>query len=177
MHPSSINNMKKAMGFLNLSSKLKILDVGGRDLKQDRSYYSLYQEYADCYHIADIVPGEMVTHLMPELYKIPSEDNFYDLIVSGQTLEHVKNPFRLVNEMKRICKLNGYFIFIAPSTGPRHDVIDCWRFMDDGFKAIAEECDLEVIADWIDYSSTDKKSRNWHDHVFVGKKINSKTLS
>lgn len=172
MHPSSINNMKIAASKIDIFQKnnLKILDVGGRDLKEDRSYRKIFESQAELYHIADIAPGEMVTHLMPELYTIPADDNFYDLIVSGQTIEHVKNPFRLVAEMKRVLKLGGYIILIAPSTGPRHDVIDCWRVMDDGFKAIAEEVGLEVCYDWIDKSSTDKKSAPWSDHVFVGKK-------
>jgi ferritin len=38
-------------------------------------------------------------------------------------------------------------------------------------KAIAEETGLEVIADWIDNQSDDKRSIMWKDHVFIGKKI------
>lgn len=176
MHPSSINNMKIAAEKIDIFSQfnLRILDVGGRDLNQDRSYKTLFESIVNLYHIADISPGEMVTHLMPGLYSIPSADNYYDLIVSGQTIEHVKNPFRLVAEMKRVLKPNGFIILIAPSTGPRHDVIDCWRIMDDGFKAIAEDVGLEVIDDWIDKTATDKKSIPWSDHVFIGRKPNPK---
>lgn len=151
-------------------SNLKILDVGGRDLNKDRSYKSIFENITHEYHIADIVPGEMVTHLMTDLYTIPSNDNYYDLIVSGQTIEHVKNPFKLVAEMKRVLKNNGFIILIAPSTGPRHDIIDCWRIMDDGFKSIAEDVGLEVVDDWIDKTATDKKSMPWNDHVFIGRK-------
>jgi SAM-dependent methyltransferase len=170
MHPSSIENMKKAVALLNLNNNLNILDVGGRGLGEDRSYYHIFKNIASVYHIADIVPGENVTHIMPSEYSIPSKNEFYDLIVSGQTLEHVKNPFKLVLEMKRVLKTNGFMILIAPSTGPRHDIIDCWRFMDDSFKAIAEETDLKIVANWID-TATDKASRKWNDHVFVGQKI------
>lgn len=167
MHPSSIENMKKAITFLNLNNNLNILDVGGRGLGEDRSsYYHIFKNIASIYHITDILPGENVTHVMPSEYSIPSNNEFYDLIVSGQTLEHVKNPFKLVFEMKRVLKTNGFMILIAPSTGPRHDVTDCWRFMDDSFKAIAEETDLKIITNWIDISS-----KKWNDHVFVGQKI------
>lgn len=172
MHPSSITNMKIAAEKINIlnNTNLKILDVGGRDLKEDRSYRKIFDSVAELYHIADIEPGEMVTHLMKEMYSIPASNNYYDLIVSGQTLEHVKNPFKLVAEMKRVLKHNGFIILIAPSTGPRHDVIDCWRIMDDGFKAIAEDVGLEILYDWIDKTSQDKKSIPWSDHVFIGKK-------
>lgn len=172
MHQSSLKNMKIACEKISIFSKtnLNVLDVGGRDLNQDRSYYSLFQHITKSYHIADIAPGEMVTHLMTDMYTIPAESNYYDLIVSGQTIEHVKNPFKLVLEMKRVLKKDSFIILIAPSAGPRHDIIDCWRIMDDGFKAIAEDVGLEIIDDWVDRTETDKNSRRWCDHVFIGRK-------
>jgi SAM-dependent methyltransferase len=170
MHLSSLQNMQTAIAKIKIKSNLKIMDVGGRDLSVERSYYSILKSYASEYHIADICNGPNVTHLMSEPYSIPSDDEYYDLIVSGQTLEHVKNPFRLVSEMKRILKTNGHMILIAPSTGKRHDINDCWRFMDDAFRAIAEECELETVDDWITNNSADKGSQNWNDHVFIGRK-------
>lgn len=165
--------MQLALFKINIDNlkNLTVLDVGGRGLKEDRSYKSLLLSHSSEYHIADILQGENVTHVMPTPYTLPVDDNCYDLIVSGQTLEHVKNPFRLVREMKRVLKPNGYMILIAPSSGPRHDLVDCWRFMDDSFKAIAEEIELETVDDWIDHSAEDKKSSAWKDHVFIGKKI------
>lgn len=171
MHQSSLDNMRKAISFIDIGNNLTILDVGGRGLRGDRSYKSIFQNFLKDYHIADINDGENVTHVMPDPYKIPADDNFYDLIVSGQTLEHVKNPFRLVEEMRRVLKNNGFMILIAPSAGPRHDSIDCWRFMDDSFRAISEEVNLKIIANWIDNSTNDKKSMKWQDHVFVGQKV------
>jgi len=172
MHPSSMTNMQKAIDRIALGDELVVLDVGGRALTvdKDRSYQSLFVNLAKTYYIADIVDGPGVTHVMPGNYELPFEDDTFDVIVSGQTLEHVKNPFRLVQEMKRVLKYNGYMILIAPSSGPKHDVIDCWRFMDHAFKAIAQECELKVIADWIDRTALDERSRVWSDHVFIGQK-------
>lgn len=171
MHLSSIENMKKATSYIDMTKKYVMLDVGGRELRGDRSYKSIFENNIIDYHIADICDGENVTHVMPSEYTIPSPDKFYDIIVSGQTLEHVNNPFRMVTEMTRVLKDHGYIIIIAPSAGPRHDLRDCWRFMDDAFQAIAKECNLKIIADWIDTSTVDKKSSQWKDHVFVGQKI------
>jgi SAM-dependent methyltransferase len=173
MHPSSLKNMQIALEKIKILDKvnLKILDVGGRGLGEDRSYKSLLRNNFLDYHIADIVPGENVTHVMTGPYQLPLPNNYYDLIVSGQTLEHVKNPFKLIFEMTRVLKDDGFIIIIAPSSGPRHDIIDCWRFMDDSFKAIAEETNLTVIADWIDKTSDDKKSKPWQDHIFIGQKL------
>ena len=107
---------------------------------------------------------------MPGPYTIPLEDESVDLVVSGQTLEHVKNPFRSVTEMTRVLKTGSHIILIAPSAGPRHDSIDCWRFMHDSFKAIAEECGLKVVLDYVDTGPWEERSARWKDHVFIGKK-------
>ena len=170
MHPSSVTNMKKALDIVQPKTDIRILDVGGRNIKpdRDRSYKHLFT--GGHYYIADLNAGYNVTHHMKGPYSIPLADDFVDLVVSGQTLEHVKNPFRMVAEMARVLKPGGHMILIAPSTGHRHDSIDCWRFMDDGFKAIAEETGLHVVADWIDKSSPDERSQRWSDHVFIGRK-------
>lgn len=173
MHPSSIVNMEKARNhkYVHFPEKIKVLDVGGRDLNgKDRSYKTVFEDIAETYYTADIVDGDGVTHPMPGPYELPFADNTFDLIVSGQTLEHVQNPFKSVREMKRVLKPNAYIILIAPSSGPRHDEIDCWRIMDDGFKAIAKDVGLKVVADWVDRDAPDERSRRWNDHVFIGQK-------
>lgn len=174
MHPSSILNMKKAKNMLALGNNLTILDVGGRAIQEteDRSYKHIFDGIYANYYIADISPGHNVTHVMKGQYELPFLNNEIDLVVSGQTLEHVKNPFKMVNEMKRILKINSFMIIIVPSAGKRHDSIDCWRFMDDAFKAIAEDVgNIEIVADWIDKEVSDERSKQWKDHVFIGKKI------
>ena len=175
MHPSSVNNMKKAISKINVEFfvGMKILDVGGRNIgSQDRSYKPLFDPWFPTYHIADINDAPNVTHVMPGPYTMPFEDNTYDLIVSGQTLEHVRNPFRSVAEMKRVLKPNCCMILIAPSQGKYHDNPDCWRFMDDAFKSIAapDEVDLEVVANWVDLNAPDERSQRWKDNTFIGRK-------
>ena len=164
MHPSSIENMKRAMRVIDWFEGDLVLDVGGRK----HSYNDLF--VGTDYFIADIKPGEGVTNLMPGPYTLPFHADIFDIVVSGQMLEHCENPFRSVREMARVLKPGGWIILIAPSAGPRHDDPDCWRFMDDAFAGIAMEANLEVVADWVDRSQKDQRSRQWQDHVFVGRK-------
>lgn len=174
MHPSSRENMVKAKQKINIGKNLTILDVGGRALEKDsdRSYKSIFENHYLNYYIADIVAGYNVTHVMKGEYELPFNDEEIDLVVSGQTLEHVKNPFKMVKEMKRVLKIGSHMIIIVPSAGRRHDTIDCWRFMDDAFKAITSDIGgIEVVADWIQKDAPDERSRHWQDHVFIGKKI------
>lgn len=165
MHPSSLDNMRKVRNkyLSHINSESLILDVGGRGLKHDRSYKSLFN-YKE-YYIADIIGGKGVTHLMPGPYTLPFDDNTFDLIVSGQTLEHVSNPFKSVAEMKRVLKTNAFIVLIAPSTGHHHDKQDCWRFMNDAWKAIADDVGLKLIDQWITTNAPDQRSRKWNDNV------------
>ena len=171
MHPSSVENMRicRAKYLQYWTPEMPILDVGGRGLNKDRSYRQVFPE-AKVYSVADILDGKGVTHVMAGPYELPFEDDSFDLILSGQMLEHCKNPFRSVAEMARVLKQGCRMALIAPSAGPKHDTIDCWRFMDDSFAAIAEETGLKIIADWIQHVSPDERSMKWRDHVFVGEK-------
>ena len=177
MHPSSIMNMRKAIDLIRNDfiepEEMIILDVGGRNIgTQDRSYKTMFEKFKH-YYVADINSGRNVTHLMKGEYELPFEDNSIDLVVSGQTLEHVNNPFKSVAEMKRVLKTNHYMCLCAPSAGPKHDNPDVWRFMDDAFKAIANDIGgLKIIKDWV-YRTGNAADRGerWQDHTCVMKKI------
>ena len=175
MHPSSYHNMKVARAKIqhDLGTDLTILDLGGRDIKvdRDRSYKTVFSDICKDYYIADIAEAPNVTHLMSHPYQIDLPDNSVDLVVSGQTFEHIKNPFRSAAELTRVLKKGHYMVLIAPSAGKVHDVIDCWRYYPDSFKAIAEESGLRVIADWIDNGDWEERSARWKDHVFIGQKM------
>lgn len=168
VHPSSLENMGRAKAYLNIGEGAKVLDVGGRGLSSDRSYRSLFENTE--YFVADIEDGLGVTHVMPGPYELPFDDGFFDLVVSGQMLEHCANPFKSVAEMRRVLKPGCRMVLIAPSSGPRHDKQDGWRFMDDAFRFIADEVGLKVIADWIDRGASDERSRKWQDHIFIGER-------
>lgn len=171
MHTSSLANAEKALGFINIPANAVILEVGGRNAgRQDRSYRSLFNKEG-AYLVADIKDGPNVDLVM-EPYHIPKKDEAFDLIISGQTLEHVKNPFKLVAEMKRVLVKGGCMVLIAPSEGRDHDRVDCWRFMRDSFSAIAEECGLELVANWIDRGpSGGRVSKDkWSDHTAILRK-------
>jgi len=44
---------------------------------------------------------------------LPYKDNEFDEVYSRCVLEHMKNPFNLILEMKRVCKPNGKIIVIT----------------------------------------------------------------
>ena len=176
MHPSSVENMKKIrkhyLQYLNEIKNPKVLDVGGLYNHPQKTYLRLFEDIHGIeWTVADIVEHPSVDVVMTGPYSLPFKDETFDLVVSGQMLEHCSNPFKSVAEMKRVLKTGGRLALAAPSAGPRHDAQDGWRFMDDAFRFIAEDIGgIDIIADWIHKDAPDERSRKWQDHLFVGEK-------
>ncbi len=86
--------------------------------------------------------------LSEDEYNYPIKENTYDIVFSAQVMEHVKNIWKWLDELKRITKPNGKIIIIAPASWPYHtapEVVDCWRIYPEGFKVLMEEKQLEII--------------------------------
>lgn len=92
MHASSLENMQQCVAtyFLDselaLADRIKILDIGGRDV--NGSYADMFRGPQYDYIGVDIEDAEGVSMVLHDPYKIPVEDNSIDLVLSGQMLEH-----------------------------------------------------------------------------------------
>jgi hypothetical protein len=61
-------------------------------------------------------------------------------------MEHIKNIWLWVDELKRITKKNGLIIIISPISWSYHEApVDCWRIYPEGMKALMQEKGLKVI--------------------------------
>ncbi len=77
-------------------------------------------------------------------YNFPINENEFDIILSGQVIEHVKKPWVWLTELKRILKPEGHIITINPVSWHYHeDPVDCWRMYPEAIKALSEECGLK----------------------------------
>jgi SAM-dependent methyltransferase len=86
-----------------------------------------------------------LTYQLKSLYEFPFADNSYDIVISGQVLEHVEKIWVWMKELKRITKPGGHIITINPVSWPYHEApIDCWRAFPSGIKALASEVGLDV---------------------------------
>lgn len=45
---------------------------------------------------------------LSDVTKTPYPDSYFDVVIAGETIEHIENPEDLVKEMSRICKPNGW---------------------------------------------------------------------
>jgi SAM-dependent methyltransferase len=176
MHPDSMRLMaevkRKYLGYLKGIEHPYVCDDGGLASNPSKSYRHLFPEvYA--YLTYDIVAHPSVDVVKPTPFTLPTAGDTYDLVLSGQMLEHCQNPFKAVAEMKRVLKTGCCLAIIVPSAGRRHDAQDGWRFMDDAFKFISAEVGgFETLCDFIDTQGTEEgRGKHWRDHVWVARKV------
>lgn len=147
MHPSSLIRMewfKKS--FLNeKGDRFSVLDVGSYDV--NGSYKQYFDTKTIDYIGLDMANGPNVD-IVPEApydWKEIKDDSF-DVVISGQALEHIEFFWITVQEMARVLKKGGLLCIIAPNGFPEHrHPVDCFRFFTDGMIALARYVNFEVL--------------------------------
>lgn len=87
-----------------------------------------------------------LTYKLTSPYKFPVEDKTYDIVLSGQVIEHVEKIWEWLKEIKRVTKDDGLIVTVNPVSWPYHEApIDCWRIYPNGIIALAEEVGLDVV--------------------------------
>jgi SAM-dependent methyltransferase len=149
MHPESLKIMSNFI--VGLDAQIKglrptVLDVGSQTVGGTKSYKELFPSRWS-YTGLDVEPGENVDYVVNDRYSWKGLDNHeFDLVISGQAFEHIEFPWLTIQEIKRVMKIGGHAVLIAPSSGWIHRYpVDCWRFLPDGWVALAKWAGLKVI--------------------------------
>ncbi len=73
-------------------------------------------------------------------------DNSFDTVVNIQVLEHVYEPIKMVQEIQRVLKPNGYAIFLIPQTASQHQIPQhYYNFTRYWIKKVMEKSNLEIV--------------------------------
>jgi SAM-dependent methyltransferase len=131
MHDSSYENMKYFVDkYLQIffDKNIKILDIGSQDI--NGSYKTLFNHKCWNYTGLDMSEGKNVDIIAKDVYNWREiKSNYFEIVITGQTLEHIKYPWFTMCEISRILKYDGLCCIIVPSSGPEHKYpIDCYRF-------------------------------------------------
>ena len=172
MHKSSHDKMLWFKNnFLDKNNYLKILDVGSLDTSGDNyNYKSIFNEAKWSYEGLDFRKGENVDIVTDDIYNIQEiNDKSYDVVISGQLFEHLGFFWLTMGEIDRILKPGGLCCIIAPSGGPKHGIedTDCYRFYEDGMRALANYVNFEIIHASV---NNDDNAKPWSDACLVAKK-------
>jgi SAM-dependent methyltransferase len=137
---------------------LDILEVGSYDVN---GAYKLLFDFPNWnYFGLDIVEGPNVDFVSKSDYNF-GLDKQYDVIVSGNCMEHVEAPWKWVKEIEKATKKGGLVCTITPfSIGEHRYPVDCWRILPDGYKYLLEKVtDFSVLESKINNATIITKYR------------------
>jgi SAM-dependent methyltransferase len=157
-----------------MPGKVSVLDVGSYDV--NGSYQPLFPKAKFQYTGLDMEAGPNVDIVLTHPYDWSAiETGSFDVVVSGQALEHVEFFWITVSEMTRVLKKDGLMCLIVPKGFVEHRFpVDCYRFFNDGMIALARYANLEVLHAHTNsapsVNDTDWYSETEADSMLVAKK-------
>ena len=153
MHRSAHAQMALCIDrYLDRNRKYRVLDLGSRvSLNQKLTHKQLLAGYDVVYTGVDVRRGPNVDVVMRKPYRIPVKSGTVDVVLSGQTFEHIPFPWASMLEVARVLAPGGLAFITVPSRGHAHGQVDCWRFYPDGLRALASWSRLETLEAHTDF--------------------------
>jgi ubiquinone/menaquinone biosynthesis C-methylase UbiE len=116
----------QTMVIRELGFKLKpgaaVLDLGCGSGSIVKEYRGLGYEVFGCdftfkesLDVDSLHNNDLIRHIEREPYRLPFADDFFDIVISDQVFEHVKNYAETLSEIRRVLKLEGISLHFFPS--------------------------------------------------------------
>lgn len=105
------------------------------------SYYK--NKFPHCEVITSDVHDQFKPDYVFDGHFIPFIDNFFDMVLAAQVIEHTINPWKFCQELQRVTKEEGLLQIEAPQNFPYHsEPYDFFRFTFTGMRSLFEECEV-----------------------------------
>lgn len=122
---------------------LRVLEIGPDCIPS--TYQNVVGDSSIVWHTLDIRNDPALTYHALSEYEFPVASGTYDIVLSGQVIEHVRQIWVWIRELSRVCKVGGLVVTINPVSWPYHEApVDCWRVYPEGMKTLYEYASLEV---------------------------------
>ena len=114
-----------------------------------RQYETLFKPYVTRYiglEYPSVFSGHTPYDVAGDALRLPYKTASVDTVLSNQVIEHVPEPWTMVDEMARILKPDGILILSAPHIWGIHNAPeDYYRFTCYGLQFLMERAGLEVL--------------------------------
>jgi len=119
----------------------RVLDLGAGSAK----YKDILLKKATDYVACDVQYNKNI-NVICDVANLVFPAESFDTVISTQVLEHVKNPFVVVSEIKKVLKPGGCAIITVPFMIPYHpDPHDNFRFSKEGLETLVKSQNFEVV--------------------------------
>ena len=154
MHHDAYVKMQDVLDTIPDGDALTVLDVGSHDV--NGTYRPLVEARGWAYTGLDMIPGPNVDIVPSDPFAYPIDDDSFDVVISGSTMEHVTAIWRWVPELARVLKPGGLLVIITHWQFVEHKYpVDCWRILPDGMAFLFDACGLLTDYEIEIYSQTD----------------------
>ena len=121
----------------------RVLEIGPDGFPS--SYQRLLGNPTLDWQTLDITGDPRLTFHAVDEYTFPMPSGLFDVVLSGQVIEHVRKTWVWIQEVARVCKPGGCVITVNPVSWGYHEApIDCWRIYPEGMRTLYDEAGLEV---------------------------------
>ena len=123
-----------------------LVEMGSRAAEGQESIADVRPIFGATTHIGcDIQPGLGVDRI-EDIHHLTFEDNSVGTVIALETLEHVADPLRAVEEMHRVLRPGGLLAISSLMFFPVHEhPWDYWRFTPEGFDLVLRPFESRLV--------------------------------
>lgn len=160
MHDSSMKRMAEFAREYDQEGKT-VIDIGSLDI--NGTYRDLFSK--STYIGVDIVEGANVDMIMDS----EEWDNLkdIDIVISGQTLEHVEDVPKLMKSIFNVLKSDGIICMIAPSAGLPHEQGWFGNFSEERMTKVVSDAGFHILSCIVN-------NHGWYDTCCIATKMKEK---
>ena len=123
----------------------RVLDAGAGE-GQYRPYFAHTRYVGLDLAVGDVAWDYSGLDVLGDLRTLPFASGTYDAAVCIQTLEHVNEPMRVINEIGRVLRPGGRLYLSAPMAWHQHQKPhDYFRYTSFGFRYLLENSGMRVV--------------------------------
>jgi SAM-dependent methyltransferase len=166
MHDTAYELGKAFFALYARPTATSVIDIGSMDVNGTlRDWCPAGAKYTG----VDIAAGKGVDVVIESTWRLPFENDSFDLAVSSSCFEHDPLFWVTFLETLRVLKPGGYAYLNVPSNGKYHaHPFDCWRFYPDSGLALEQWArHSNVEAHLVESFIADRARAEWNDCVLI----------
>lgn len=144
----AIVEAKKYAKALPAGRQGKLVDIGCGRMPYRKELEPLVDSYIGVDHpeVSKLYKSDVKPEVLVDAKKLPFQNNFFDIALLIQVLEHVDEPDKVIKEAARVLKQGGILIISVPFFYPLHDIpYDFGRYTATALKSFINETSLRIV--------------------------------
>lgn len=118
-----------------------LLDIGG-----GQAPFKAYLERKGYIYVnLDIDPSRSKLNICGDAHNLPFKNETFKVVISVHSLEHFVEPSKVISEVQRVLKNNGFFIALVPFLAAFHGQDDFWRYTPSGIRRLLDGFQIQEL--------------------------------